>query len=105
MKFMIQFWKRITVITTLLILLLPYNIYAQKNTANSYIKEYSPLAMQLMQETGIPASIILGISMIESAMGTSKNCRLLKNYFGVKGKNRLSEKDKKQHSQYKEYNT
>jgi flagellum-specific peptidoglycan hydrolase FlgJ len=44
----------------------------------------------------------LGVSIIESASGTSRNCRLLKNFFGVKGKNTLM-KTKGIRSAYKQY--
>jgi uncharacterized FlgJ-related protein len=71
--------------------------------AQKYLDHHAPIAIRLMYETGIPASIILGVSMIESAMGTSKNCRLLNNYFGVKGSNKLHKTKSKHRSAYKQY--
>lgn len=56
-----------------------------------------------MKQSGIPASIMLGVSMVESAMGKSKNCRLLNNYFGVKGKNTLHKGKSGHRSAYKQY--
>jgi Bax protein len=58
-----------------------------------------PLADNLSQQYGIPTSIILGVSILESGSGTSLNCRQLNNYFGVKGRNHL----KKRHTKYKQY--
>jgi flagellum-specific peptidoglycan hydrolase FlgJ len=58
-----------------------------------------PLAKELSAEFGIPVSIILGVSIHESGSGTSRNCKDLNNYFGVKGKNHL----KKRKTKYKQY--
>jgi flagellum-specific peptidoglycan hydrolase FlgJ len=71
---------------------------AQKG--QDYVERFRPSAVLLMERSGIPASIILGISMVESAMGTSKIARQLNNYFGVKGKNKARFK-----SAYKQYET
>ncbi|HMG82079.1 MAG TPA: glucosaminidase domain-containing protein [Ferruginibacter sp.] len=57
------------------------------------------MAEDLSQKWGIPASIILGVSTLESGSGTSLNCKQLNNYFGVKGRNHL----KKRHTKYKQY--
>ena len=67
----------------------------------SFIQKYRPLADSLSQEYGIPSAIILGVAIVESSSGTSKNCRLLNNYFGIEGKNELKKKGKK--SRYKQY--
>jgi flagellum-specific peptidoglycan hydrolase FlgJ len=69
---------------------------------DQFIKKYGPLADSLETEYGIPASLILGVSIIESSSGTSRNCRLLNNFFGVKGKNNLL-KTKGIRSGYKQY--
>jgi flagellum-specific peptidoglycan hydrolase FlgJ len=42
------------------------------------------MATKLMNEHYIPASIILGISMLESGYGTSKLSKNKNNFFGVK---------------------
>jgi Bax protein len=83
-------------------MLLSSACFGQK-VAGRYLKQHSPIAIRLMYETGIPASIILGVSMIESAMGTSKNCRLMNNYFGIKGHNSLHKTKSKHRSAYKQY--
>lgn len=77
--------------------------HAQVRTGKAYIKEYSPVAVSLMQETGIPASVIMGVAMLESAMGTSRNAKMLKNHFGIVGKNNLAKRHATYRSKYKEY--
>lgn len=74
-----------------------------QKAAQDYIEKHKLTAMSLSKESGIPASIILGVSMIESAMGKSRNCKLLNNYFGIKGKNQLSKAKGAPHSAYKQY--
>jgi flagellum-specific peptidoglycan hydrolase FlgJ len=66
-----------------------------------YIEHFLPIANTLSAEFGIPVSIILGVSTLESGSGTSRNCRLLNNYFGITGKNHL----KGHRSAYKQYPT
>ena len=50
---------------------------------HAFIKKYKPLAHKLSVEFQIPESVILGVSIIESGSGKSKNCKLLNNYFGI----------------------
>ncbi|MFM7645175.1 MAG: glucosaminidase domain-containing protein [Sphingomonadales bacterium] len=69
-----------------------------------FITKYGPLVDSLETTYGIPASLILGVSIIESSSGTSRNCRLLNNFFGVKGKNNLLQ-SKGIRSSYKQYAT
>lgn len=68
----------------------------------SFQEKYYPLADSLATVYKIPASVILGVAIIESGAGTSRNCRLLKNYFGIKGRNTLL-KTKGIRSSYKQY--
>lgn len=77
---------------------------AQYSTS-SYIRKYSPISVRLMEETGIPASVILGVAMLESGTGTSRNVKLLKNHFGIVGRNSLSKSKTKYRSRYKQYET
>ena len=86
----------------LICLLLHKGLGAQK-AAVSFVQHYEPIASELMCKNGIPTSIILGVSMIESAMGQSKNCQLLNNFFGVKGKNQLHKGNSGHHSAYKQF--
>jgi flagellum-specific peptidoglycan hydrolase FlgJ len=76
---------------------------AQKVNNKGFVEKYSGLAVRLMNESSIPASIILGVAIVESGMGTSRNAKLLKNYFGIKGKNNLHKTHKGTRSAYKQY--
>jgi len=58
---------------------------AQKNTPQSYIEQFKADAIRIMHETGVPASIVLGVAMHESGCGNSKLAQHLNNQFGVKG--------------------
>lgn len=77
-------------------------LWAQKSAVN-FLQQYKPIAYELMCKDGIPTSVILGISMIESGMGQSKNCKLLHNFFGVKGKNQLAQGNSGHRSAYKQF--
>ena len=85
--------KKILLITTLLISSVV--CFAQKNTSASYIEQFKDNAIAIMHETGIPASIILGIAMHESGNGNSKIAQNLNNQFGMKGAGGSTFKDKK----------
>ncbi|UEG51271.1 glucosaminidase domain-containing protein [Ferruginibacter lapsinanis] len=67
-----------------------------------YIKQYRSVADSLGKVYGIPAAVILGVAIIESSAGTSKNCRLLNNHFGIVGKNHML-KSKGIRTRYKYY--
>jgi Bax protein len=56
---------------------------------SKYIKKYRPLADSLSEVYKIPASVILGVALLESGSGGSRNCKLLNNHFGIVGKNNL----------------
>jgi flagellum-specific peptidoglycan hydrolase FlgJ len=86
-------------LTLCCLLLLSINICSAQEVTLRYIRKHTPMAMDLSQQWGIPTSIILGVSTLESGSGTSLNCRQLNNYFGVKGRNHL----KKRHTKYKQY--
>ena len=62
---------------------------AQTN-ATKFVSKHNEEAQQLSNEFGIPAAIILGVAMHESANGTSRNAKELNNYFGIKGSNKLT---------------
>ncbi len=57
-----------------------------QSTAEVYIAKFDTLAIEVLNKYGIPASIILGIALVESAAGTSKLCQINHNHFGVKGR-------------------
>ena len=89
-------------LTLLLLLLAASHLPAQKIVKN-YISKYEDLAVEKMLQHQIPASIILGVSIVESAAGRSKICKALNNFFGIKGKNTDSLKKLGYKSSYREY--
>ena len=64
-----------------------------------YVQLFKPYADSLSREYGIPAAVMLGIAILESGSGTSRNAKLLNNHFGIVGKNKLTEVK----SRYKQY--
>ncbi|GAA0535155.1 glucosaminidase domain-containing protein [Chitinophaga japonensis] len=83
-------------------LLMGHTAHAQQYKKR-YLDKFQALSIRLMNETGIPASVILGVSMLESGMGTSRNARLLHNHFGIVGRNTLAKRHPTYRSRYKEY--
>lgn len=81
-----------------LLLLSGFILHAQ----GKYIQTYKPLADSLSVVYGIPSSVMLGVAIIESGSGTSRNAKLLNNHFGIVGKNNLL-KTKGIRSRYKQY--
>jgi hypothetical protein len=75
---------------TCLLVCLSLSVFAQ-NSATEYIETYKDVAIQFMNEQGLPASVILAISMHESANGNSKIAKYLNNHFGMKGSNSSKE--------------
>lgn len=75
--------KKLLLITPLLIA--SFVVSAQKNTPKSYIESFKADAIRIMHETGVPASIVLGVAMHESGCGNSVLAQNLNNQFGVKG--------------------
>lgn len=97
--------KKILLITTLLISTLAAS--AQKNTSTSYIDKFKDDAVRIMHETGIPASIVLGVAMHESGCGNSNIAQKLNNQFGVKGGGGAvyTKHNKKVRTPYKRYDS
>lgn len=96
--------------TLLIVTLLVSSIgaFAQtKNTSQSYIEKFKENAVALMHETGVPASIILGVAMHESGNGNSSIAQNLNNQFGMKGGGGATFKKNKKtvHSAYKRYDS
>jgi len=69
---------------------------------SKYVKKYRHIADSLADKYEIPVSIILGVAILESGSGTSRNAKLLNNHFGIAGKNNLL-KTKGIKSRYKQY--
>ena len=61
-----------------------FDIFAQKNTAEDYIKTWKDVAVSEMKRSGIPASIKLAQGMLESANGNSRLAIAANNHFGIK---------------------
>jgi flagellum-specific peptidoglycan hydrolase FlgJ len=95
--------------TLLLTILLGFTlaVSAQKNTSQSYIEKFKDNAIEIMHESGIPASIILGIAMHESGCGNSTIATKLNNQFGMKGNgtNVYYKNKKKVRTSYKQYDS
>lgn len=87
-----------------LILTFLFNLIVLQAPAQNrnFEEKYGPLADSLGAVYGIPSSLILGVAIIESGSGKSRNARLLNNFFGIKGKNNLL-KTKGIRSSYKQY--
>ncbi len=83
---------------TFLVLIL-CNCYLKAQNTTAYIDANALHAQELMRTHQLPASLILGVAIHESAAGTSKISRYLNNHFGVKGKNSNTEIN----SSYKDY--
>jgi len=75
--------KKLVLVTMLLASTLL--VSAQKNTPKSYIEQFKDDAIKIMHQTGVPASIVLGVAMHESGCGNSTLAQNLNNQFGVKG--------------------
>jgi len=95
--------KKFLLITLLLVSSLL--VSAQKNTPQSYIEQFKADAIRIMHETGVPASIVLGVAMHESGCGNSALAQHLNNQFGVKGSSGTVyyKRKKKVHTAYKRY--
>ena len=70
---------------------------------SSYITNHKVLATLLGMGYGIPPSVILAIAVVESSAGSADNAKVLKNHFGIVGKNEFVSKNG-QKSRYKQYN-
>jgi flagellum-specific peptidoglycan hydrolase FlgJ len=64
--------------------MLPFVLFAQKATRESYIVKYYKLAIREMNLYKIPASITLAQGIIETNNGTSRLAVEGNNHFGIK---------------------
>lgn len=72
-------------ILLLSIVLLSINGFSQeKLTREQYIEKYNGLAVEAMEQFGIPASITLAQGILESSNGNSYLARKANNHFGIK---------------------
>lgn len=81
------------------------SVAAAQKSVKKFLKKYEALAIEKAELHRIPASIILGVSMVESDAGRSLIAKSLNNFFGIKGNNWSSEKKMGYKSAYKEYKT
>ena len=56
-----------------------------------------------MHQTNVPASVILGVALVESGSGSSALSRKFNNHFGMTGKNTNAMEKLGYRSRYKEY--
>ena len=77
--------RPLSVSVLLLVLLSVSSALAQRaETVRGYISQYKSLALQFEKEYGIPASITLAQSILESGAGTSSLTRASNNHFCIK---------------------
>lgn len=76
-----------------------------QSAAEVYINKYDTLAIEVLNNYQIPASLVLGIALQESAAGTSKLCRLNHNHFGVKGRVKSSKTKSGYTNAYRKFET
>lgn len=76
--------QKIVVLSLVLLFLSFTNSGDPKNSVVSYISEWRDVAVQQMNEHGIPASITLAQGILESRYGTSKLAVDGNNHFGIK---------------------
>ncbi|WP_374948517.1 glycoside hydrolase family 73 protein [Mucilaginibacter sp.] len=79
--------KKLFTVTLLLVsaLVASTTAVSAQSASQSYIEKFKDNAIRIMHETGVPASIILGVAMHESGSGKSAIAQNLNNQFGVKG--------------------
>ncbi|MGE5520130.1 MAG: glucosaminidase domain-containing protein [Candidatus Dadabacteria bacterium] len=95
-----------SIIRILVIALLCTSVFssrAQKKVVHNYISKYQTLAVNKMKQYAIPASIILGVAIVESDAGKSAICKTFKNHFGIVGKNSNSVERLGYKSMYREF--
>ena len=91
-------------ILSLLVCLLIAPVFILAQNANTvYIEKYKGLAIDLMHQTNVPASVILGVAMVESGAGNSALSRKFNNHFGITGTNTNAIEKLGRRTRYKEY--
>ena len=101
--------KKLFTVTLLLVsaLIASTTAASAQSASQSYIEKFKDNAIRIMHETGVPASIILGVAMHESASGKSNIAQNLNNQFGVKGGGSVVyyKHNKKVRTAYKRYDS
>lgn len=60
------------------------SLFMAQEAVDSYLHKYSPIAIEEMQRTGIPASVKLAQGLLESDFGRSELAAFAYNHFGIK---------------------
>jgi len=81
-----------------------FSLQAQ-SAAVIYVNKFDTLALEVLDYYQIPASLVLGIALQESAAGTSKLCRVNHNHFGVKGRVKSSKTKSGYTNAYRKFDT
>ena len=81
-----------------------FSLQAQ-SAAEAYIRKFDTLALEVLNNYQIPASLVLGIALQESGAGTSKLCRLNHTHFGVKGRVKSSKTKSGYTTAYRKFDT
>ena len=71
-------------ITVFLLVLSAWVVQAERISRSEYISKYKDIAIQEMNEFGIPASITLAQGILESGDGNSELAQKANNHFGIK---------------------
>jgi len=95
--------QSLRVLSILAFMLVDTVFAAGQNTQRVYIEKYKGLAINLMFQTNVPASVILGVALFESGAGNSVLSRKFNNHFGIKGKNTNAIEKLGHRTRYKEY--
>lgn len=61
-------------------------LYERPPQAESYVRRFGRVALEVGWDTGVPPSIILAVGALESGWGKSELALEGKNHFGMKGK-------------------
>lgn len=77
--------------------------HAQKHLVRDYVNDHADKCKELSGSYGIPASIIMGVAIVESGAGSSRNAKLLNNHFGIVGKNKLAQRNPPIKTKYKQF--
>ena len=97
-----KIFSRFSLVFSSLLIVLPLFTSGQGKVMD-YIEKYHDLAIDIMHETGIPASVILATAIHETGAGTSRNCKALNNHFGIKNIRRQRVPQSKRMTAYKLY--
>jgi len=70
----------------LLIFVFSFTFLNAQSASEVYIDKFDSLAVEVLTVFKIPASLVLGVALFESAAGASKLCKQKRNHFGIKSR-------------------